>query len=76
MLSFLHNPVTSKPNYRLFVIHKFPQLRVLDFRKVKQKERSVFESHFKSNTRMKYLLAFFSETSANNCSSLKRAKTS
>ncbi len=28
MLSFLHNPVVAKPNYRLFVIHKFPELRV------------------------------------------------
>ena len=32
MLSFLHNPVCSKPNYRLYIIHKFPNLRVLDFR--------------------------------------------
>merc|ERR1712049_35474 len=48
MLSFLHNPVTSKPNYRLFVIHKFPQLRVLDFRKVKQKERDECKQLFKS----------------------------
>ena len=35
LLSFLHNPVVAKPNYRLFVIHKFPRLRVLDFRKAR-----------------------------------------
>ena len=35
MLSLLHNPVVAKPNYRLFVIHRFPNLRVLDFKKVK-----------------------------------------
>jgi U2 small nuclear ribonucleoprotein A' len=37
MLSLLHNAVVSKPNYRLFVIHKFPNLRVLDFKKVKER---------------------------------------
>jgi len=35
MLSFMHNPVAAKANYRLFVIHKFPNLRVLDFKKVR-----------------------------------------
>jgi len=38
-LSLLHNPVTQKQNYRLYVIHLLPKLRVLDFRKVKKKER-------------------------------------
>jgi len=48
MLSFLHNPVAAKPNYRAFVIHKFPNLRVLDFRKVKQKEKEEAKALFKS----------------------------
>ena len=48
MLSFLHNPVAAKPNYRLFVIHKFPNLRVLDFRKVKLKEKEAAKALFKS----------------------------
>ncbi len=48
MLSFLHNPVVSKPNYRLFVIHKFPNLKVLDFRKVKQKEKDEAKTLYKS----------------------------
>jgi len=39
-LSLLENPVTLKPNYRLYVIHLLPQLRLLDFRKIKQKVRS------------------------------------
>merc|ERR1712110_1093835 len=38
-ISLLHNPVVTKRNYREYVIHKFPNLRVLDFKKVKQKER-------------------------------------
>ncbi|KAG8379612.1 hypothetical protein BUALT_Bualt07G0106900 [Buddleja alternifolia] len=38
-LSLLDNNITKKPNYRMYVIHKLKSLRVLDFRKVKQKER-------------------------------------
>ncbi|CAN4088643.1 unnamed protein product [Withania somnifera] len=38
-LSLLDNKITKKPNYRLYVIHKLKSLRLLDFRKVKQKER-------------------------------------
>ncbi|XP_073125998.1 U2 small nuclear ribonucleoprotein A' [Henckelia pumila] len=38
-LSLLDNSITKKPNYRLYVIHKLKSLRVLDFRKVKEKER-------------------------------------
>ena len=48
MLSFLHNPVAAKPNYRAFVIQKFPMLRVLDFRKVKLKEKEEAKALFKS----------------------------
>ena len=48
MLSLLHNPVVAKPNYRLFVVHKFPNLRVLDFKKVKPKEREAAKALFKS----------------------------
>lgn len=36
-LSLLDNNITKKPNYRLYVIHKLKSLRVLDFKKVKQK---------------------------------------
>jgi len=38
-LSLLNNPVTKQENYRLYVIHKFPKLKVLDFKKIKPKER-------------------------------------
>ena len=34
-LSLLDNPVTRKDNYRLYVIFIMPQLRFLDFRRVK-----------------------------------------
>uniref|UniRef100_A0A8C6SRK8 Small nuclear ribonucleoprotein polypeptide A' n=1 Tax=Neogobius melanostomus TaxID=47308 RepID=A0A8C6SRK8_9GOBI len=37
LLSLLRNPVTNKKHYRLYVINKLPQIRVLDFQKVKLK---------------------------------------
>eukprot|EP00245_Coleochaete_scutata_P004176 TRINITY_DN16448_c0_g1_i1.p1 TRINITY_DN16448_c0_g1~~TRINITY_DN16448_c0_g1_i1.p1 ORF type:complete len:279 (-),score=77.88 TRINITY_DN16448_c0_g1_i1:488-1324(-) len=47
-LSLLDNLVTKKPNYRLYVIHKLPKLRLLDFKKVKQKERDEAKKLFGS----------------------------
>lgn len=38
-LSLLDNTVTKKPHYRFYVIHKLSKLRLLDFCKVKRKER-------------------------------------
>ncbi|XVF16915.1 hypothetical protein REPUB_Repub10bG0072000 [Reevesia pubescens] len=47
-LSLLDNNITKKPNYRLYVIHKLKSLRVLDFKKVKAKERMEAENLFAS----------------------------
>ncbi|KAI7814289.1 U2 small nuclear ribonucleoprotein A' [Triplophysa rosa] len=47
LLSLLRNPVTNKKHYRLYVINKLPQIRVLDFQKVKLKERQEAEQMFK-----------------------------
>lgn len=38
-LSLMRNPIASDPNYRLFVIWLIPSLKILDFSKIKQKER-------------------------------------
>lgn len=38
-LSLINNPVTSKPHYRYYVIHKLPNLKLLDFSKIKRFER-------------------------------------
>lgn len=38
-LSLMRNPITNKPNYRLYVIFSLPQVRVLDFQRIKQRER-------------------------------------
>lgn len=48
-LSLLHNPVTRRQHYRFYVIHKLPQLKELDFRKVKPEERIQAEKLFKTN---------------------------
>lgn len=39
-LSLSKNPITRQKHYRLYVIHKLPSLRILDFNKVKEKERA------------------------------------
>lgn len=36
-LSLLFNPISTKEHYRTYVIFRLPQLKVLDFRKIKQK---------------------------------------
>ncbi|XP_071453473.1 U2 small nuclear ribonucleoprotein A' [Hetaerina americana] len=47
-LSLLHNPVTTQPHYRLYVAFKLPNLLLLDFRKIKMKEREEANTLFKS----------------------------
>ncbi|KAL5016245.1 hypothetical protein ScPMuIL_005834 [Solemya velum] len=46
-LSLLRNPVTTKKHYRLYIINKVPSLRVLDFQRIKQKEREAAAKLFK-----------------------------
>ena len=36
-LSLIDNVIAKKPHYRLYVIHKLPLLRLLDFKKIKAK---------------------------------------
>eukprot|EP00897_Mesotaenium_endlicherianum_P009025 jgi/Mesen1/8150/ME000438S07252 len=45
-LSLIDNIVSKKPNYRLYLVHKLPKLRLLDFKKVKQKEREEAKKMF------------------------------
>lgn len=47
-LCALMNPVSTKPHYREYIAFKFPNLRLLDFRKIKQKERKEAQDLFKS----------------------------
>mmetsp|Transcript_22872 Transcript_22872/g.33411 ORF Transcript_22872/g.33411 Transcript_22872/m.33411 type:complete len:248 (+) Transcript_22872:94-837(+) len=48
-LSLMDNPVTQRPHYRLYVIHKMPQLKFLDFVKVKKVEREAAATLFESS---------------------------
>jgi len=45
-LSLIDNGITKKQNYRLYLLHKLPNLRLLDFRKIKLKERQAAETMF------------------------------
>ncbi|XP_062134671.1 probable U2 small nuclear ribonucleoprotein A' [Drosophila sulfurigaster albostrigata] len=47
-ICLLINPVSTKPNYREYMAFKFPQLRLLDFRKIKQKDRQAAQEFFRS----------------------------
>jgi len=46
-LSLLGNPVVHKPHYRLYLIYKCPNLRVLDFKRVREAERTAAKELFK-----------------------------
>jgi len=47
-LSLLFNPVSTKENYRRYTVYRIPQLKLLDFKKIKEKEREEAKSFFKS----------------------------
>ncbi|KAI5712921.1 hypothetical protein M8J75_012360 [Diaphorina citri] len=47
-LCLLHNPVINRPHYRLYVAYKLPQVKLLDFSKVKLKEKQEAAALFKS----------------------------
>ncbi|XP_037824977.1 probable U2 small nuclear ribonucleoprotein A' [Lucilia sericata] len=47
-LCLLMNPVSTKPYYREYMAYKFPHLRLLDFRKIKQKDRKTALEFFRS----------------------------
>ncbi|CAL8112952.1 unnamed protein product [Orchesella dallaii] len=47
-LSLLFNPISTKEHYRAYVIFRLPQLKVLDFRKIKLKEKEDAKTFFKT----------------------------
>jgi U2 small nuclear ribonucleoprotein A' len=42
------NLVTNLPNYRMYVVYKIPNLRVLDFQKVTKKEKETAKKMFET----------------------------
>ena len=63
-LSLLDNPVALKQNYRLYIIHKIPTLKTLDFLKIAKKERDDSTAFFKSAVG-KALLASIADEKSN-----------
>lgn len=45
-LSLLFNPVQSKPHYRQYIAYKLPDLKVLDFNKIKKKVIDIENVYF------------------------------
>lgn len=52
-VSLIGNAVTKLENYRLYLIHKLPKLKVLDFHKVKPKEREAAKTLYGEYSRKK-----------------------
>jgi len=50
ILSLIRNPVVNKNHYRSYVINKLPKLRVLDYRKISDKERQEARELFGGET--------------------------
>jgi len=46
-LSLLRNPVAALKHYRLYTIYRIPSLKVLDFKKIKDKEREEAQKLYK-----------------------------
>jgi len=55
LLSLQDNPVTEREHYRLYVIHKIPSLKMLDFQKVKQHERASAKALFITSEGIGYI---------------------
>ncbi|VDO46765.1 unnamed protein product [Onchocerca flexuosa] len=53
-LTLIGNPLTHKPQYRLYVIYKLPSVRVLDFKRVRLAERKQADSLFKGKKGQKF----------------------
>jgi len=49
LLSLVNNPVTKIKNYRLYVIHLLPQLRLLDYAKIKASEKRQARAMFRGD---------------------------
>jgi len=62
--SLLDNVVAKKPHYRLYIIHKLPKLKLLDFRKIKEKERVASTKLFGAPDKTKAIPISVSSTSS------------
>ncbi len=59
----MRNPVTTKKHYRLYVAYKLPHVRLLDFRKIKQKVPCSHDCFLFLSLSLSPSLSLFSESS-------------
>ncbi|KAH7718032.1 U2 small nuclear ribonucleoprotein A [Aphelenchoides avenae] len=52
-LTLMGNPLTHKQHYRAYIIHKLKSVRVLDFRRIKDKEREAAKALFRAKKKEK-----------------------
>ena len=50
MFSFARCPIAMKKDYRLYVIHKLPNLRTLDYNRITEKEREAARKLYKTKS--------------------------
>jgi U2 small nuclear ribonucleoprotein A' len=53
-LSLMRNPLTTRKHYRAYVIHKLPNLVLLDFQKIKLQERDAAAKLFKGKKGLQF----------------------
>lgn len=61
LLSLMDNPLTNHVHYRLYVIHKIPSLKCLDYQKITRSEREQSQRLFASNEGAQVLSAMENE---------------
>ena len=62
-LSLLDNPVGIKQNYRLYIIHKIPSLKTLDYKKISKKEKDESTKFFRSSVGVNFMASIEDEKS-------------
>lgn len=76
MLSLLQNPVAHQQHYRPYVVYKLPQLKVLDFKKIKLKVSLMAVEFYRKRNQMVIIIIFFcrKRKKQKQCSRVKKAK--
>uniref|UniRef100_U5EHD7 Probable U2 small nuclear ribonucleoprotein A' n=1 Tax=Corethrella appendiculata TaxID=1370023 RepID=U5EHD7_9DIPT len=64
-LSLINNNIATKQYYRDYIAFKFPNLRLLDFRKIKLKDREAANTFFKSKKGKEILKEIIRKSKAN-----------
>ncbi|KAJ8521601.1 hypothetical protein ON010_g17800 [Phytophthora cinnamomi] len=71
-LSLSGNPVTKRKYYREYVIHKLPQLHVLDFQRIRPRDREAANAFFNSVVGQRALKEAHGESVAESTQAMKK----